>query len=75
MRKDRQPANRQLVAMIADLVEKYPDMRFGQILSALDINTTQAGADGWTLVAVDNFYHESVDILARAWAAKGKLGV
>ena len=36
---DRQEYNREIVKILGEMVEKYPDMRFGQILSNFaDIN-------------------------------------
>lgn len=36
----RQTVNRQIVAKISDLVERYPDLRFGQILTILNVVDT-----------------------------------
>ncbi|NJO65314.1 MAG: hypothetical protein HC836_46630 [Richelia sp. RM2_1_2] len=53
---NRLDANRQLLEMLKDLVEKNPELRFGQILAGYGfiINDPQ-----------ENFYVESTNILAR----------
>lgn len=48
--------NRFLVAMVAEAVERYPDMRFHQILQNLDVS----------LRGQDQFYEESKDTYKRA---------
>jgi hypothetical protein len=37
MNQTRRDANRELVRLLAEWVEKYPDMRFGQILRNMGI--------------------------------------
>lgn len=41
--KERQDCNRRLLEIVGHMVEKYPELRFGQILYALSIY--QAGRD------------------------------
>ena len=54
--KQRQSANREILEMIAKIVEQQPDWRFGQILFNLGIVSYDSG---------DVFFDESVDILHR----------
>ena len=70
----RQESNRVLVQLITDMVEKYPDLRFHQILHSLDIvipreNMTGDHEDGMQ----DLFYEESVKTLDRVSKAVEKL--
>lgn len=51
---DRYSANLQILQLLSELVEAYPDWRFQQILQNADIST----CDG-----KDLFYEESVDTL------------
>lgn len=37
----RQEANRELVDILSELVEKHPDMRFGQLLSYAEVVKTK----------------------------------
>lgn len=53
-RLDRYSANLQILQLLSELVEAYPDWRFQQILQNVDISTR----DG-----KDLFYEESVDTL------------
>ena len=52
----RLAANREIVRIIAEEVEKYPDWRFHQILQNINVNKTPA---------VDQWYEESEDTLKR----------
>ena len=51
----RQEANRELIENLAVYVEKYPDLRFGQILEDF----------GFVIEDTDLFNEESVDTLER----------
>lgn len=51
----RQEANRELIENLAGYVEKYPDLRFGQILEGF----------GFVIEDTDLFNEESVDTLER----------
>ena len=51
----RQEANRELIENLAVYVEKYPDLRFGQILEDF----------GFVMKDIDLFNEESVDTLER----------
>ena len=51
----RQEANRELIENLAGYVEKYPDLRFGQILEDF----------GFVMKDTDLFNEESVDTLER----------
>jgi hypothetical protein len=68
---DRQNDNRRVVMYLFDMVEKYPDLRFGQILSALQINTTVLKNE--EPVIVDEFYLEPGELLKRVEIAAEKL--
>lgn len=52
---DRLAANRAIVQIIAEEVEKYPDWRFHQILQNINVSTPP----------VDQWYEESEDTLKR----------
>lgn len=51
----RYQANKQILEKLAELVEKYPDWRFNQILSNTDV----------VLEGQDMFYDESTETLER----------
>lgn len=53
---DRYSANLQILQLLSELVEAYPDWRFQQILQNVDISTR----DG-----KDLFYEESVDTMKK----------
>ena len=67
----RQTANREILKNIAEMVEKYPDLRFGQILANLGIiqYTHDLDIDSISLspisTVVDPFSEESVITLNR----------
>ena len=63
MIKKRQEANREIVKLVSDVVDKYPDLRFGQILANLSIIEYDYGADKVT--PKDIFYEEPVITLNR----------
>lgn len=50
---NRQEANRELLKYLSDIIEGYPELRWGQILS------------NWFLPIGDPFFEESVDTLKR----------
>lgn len=54
----RQEANKKILEKLAIMVEKYPDMRFGQLL--VNLNIIQTDYEGRIM---DPFYKESVNIL------------
>ena len=54
----RQEANRKILEVISQKIEKYPDMRFGQLL--VNLNIVQTDYEGRIM---DPFYKESVNIL------------
>lgn len=54
----RQEANRKILEVIAQKIEKYPDMRFGQLL--VNLNIIQTDYEGRIM---DPFYKESVNTL------------
>ena len=67
---NRQKANVEILQMIGDAVMKYPDLRFGQILAALEIiqykNVNVVGIFGADqLQVIDPFNEESVEMLNR----------
>ena len=65
--EQRQIANREIVKMLSDMVEKYPDLRFGQILSITEsieyIPDSRPYID--TVDVKDPFNEESVDMFVR----------
>ena len=66
----RQQSNAELLQIIGEAVMKYPDLRFGQILTMLDIiqykTVNKIGVLGAHVIeTVDPFYEESTDMLTR----------
>jgi len=66
----RQEANREIVKLLSDAVEIFPDMRMGQLLAMLRIVThtrpvSQKGADMYDVDWKDEFYLESKELLQR----------
>ena len=59
----RKQANRAILLELYNLIEKYPDLRFGQILVNAEIITYKNDYD--EMVVEDPFYEESEDILNR----------
>lgn len=61
--KDRQHYNKQILEYLAAYADRYPDMRFGQILSNLNIATHYKGYNEHTQESAysDIFYTESED--------------
>lgn len=57
----RQSANREILKYIENLVEKEPQLRFGQILAILNI--IQYKWENGENITLDPFYKESVTIL------------
>lgn len=68
---DRQNDNRRIVMYIFDMVEKYPNLRFGQILSAL--NAIKADHMDSLVYWENEFYIEPSEILKRVEIAAEKL--
>jgi len=70
----RQESNRVLVQLISDMVEKYPDLRFHQILHLLDVVVPRESMTGDREDGMqDLFYEESVNTLDRVGKAAEKL--
>ena len=66
----RQSANREIIEILSDMVERYPDLRFGQILAmteAIQYKTVnKVGALGSHVIeTIDPFNEESVDMWIR----------
>jgi hypothetical protein len=62
----RQSANREIIEILSDMVERHPDLRFGQILAITDVIQYKPGPgvnDG--VKVVDPFNEESVDMWIR----------
>ena len=57
--KLRQEANREILAILSEFIEKYPDIRFGQALATIGIIQYDKGE------AKDPFGEESIDMLKR----------
>ncbi len=56
----RQESNRLILNKLSEYIEKYPDIRFGQLLA--DLKILQYNIDG---TVMDPWNDESVDILRR----------
>lgn len=69
----RLEANRILVKILAQYIEQYPDIRFGQALSNLNMVKNSEAYEAFDLsndrlkaqVWIDEFYLESFDLLKR----------
>lgn len=65
--EQRQIANREIVKILSDMVERYPDLRFGQILAITEaieyIPDSRPYID--TVDVKDPFNEESVDMFVR----------
>jgi hypothetical protein len=62
----RHSANREIIEILLDMVERYPDLRFGQILAITEAIQYKPGHginDG--VKVVDPFNEESVDVWIR----------
>lgn len=66
----RQPANIKIAQIIMDYVYSYPEMRFNQILSALEVTLLQKDESGHYSCLKDLFYEESTVTLERIQKAK-----
>lgn len=62
---DRLAANREIMNLIWDAVERYPSMRFTQLLYSLDIVKENRGADGCVVSWQTEYNTESVETLSR----------
>ena len=60
---ERQKYNRKIISKLTELVEKYPDLRFGQILVNADIITYKNDYD--EMVPRDPYYEEPEVTLER----------
>ena len=65
--EQRQFANREIVKMLSDMVEKYPDLRFGQILAITEVIEYIPDSRPYidTVDIKDPFNEESVDMFVR----------
>ena len=65
----RNQANRAILLELCNLIEKYPDLRFGQILVNCNIIQEEEilleGERQTVLIGIDPFYEESEDTLNR----------
>ena len=66
----RQAANKEIIEILSDMVERYPDLRFGQILALTEAiqyrPVNKVGALGAHIIEpVDPFNEESVDMWVR----------
>lgn len=62
----RQDANREIIEILSDMVERYPDLRFGQILVNLDVIQYQRDPTSFDVIGIkDPFNEESVDMWIR----------
>ena len=66
---ERQKYNKLILERLSKLVDKYPDLRFGQILVNCDIIQEEEvlleGERQTVLIGIDPFYEESEDTLNR----------
>lgn len=63
---NRQEANREILKLLADMVEQYPDLRFGQILVNVDAVKLKPDTQfGVGYVMVDPFHEEPTETLSR----------
>lgn len=60
----RQECNREILKLISEIIEKNPDLRFGQILVALGIVEGNFNEEHIYRIR-DPFYEESIDMLNR----------
>ena len=74
---DRQEVNKLILKEISEVVEKYPDLRFHQILQIINIveldNPVYGGVGGQEVLeqlSKDKFYEESVKTLERIYSCK-----
>ena len=64
MRKDRLPANREILKILSEYIDKNPDLRFIQALWALKIiDRDEPGI-------IDRFHEESMDTLKKLLVTK-----
>lgn len=61
---NRLNANRQIVGLLAALVETYPDMRFTQILANADVLKYDPHSSGIKVIR-DEYYLEPAELLER----------
>lgn len=59
----RQEANIKILKYIEEMVNEYPDLRFGQILANLGIIEYEYNTYDETIITKDPFHIESVDTL------------
>ena len=66
---ERQKYNRKIISKLTELIEKYPDLRFGQLLVDCDIiqyeKNVLTDGDREDILTVDPFYEESEIIWQR----------
>ena len=70
----RQPANIKIAQIIMDYIYSYPDLRFNQILSALEVTLLQKDESGHYSSLKDLFYEESTITLERVKKAHESIG-
>jgi hypothetical protein len=63
--KQRLSSNIQIVQKLSELIIKYPDQRFGQILINYGFIETKTDLKTFETVVKDPFYEESIDTLKR----------
>lgn len=63
--KQRLSSNIQIVQKLSELIIKYPDQRFGQILINYGFIETETDLKTFETVVKDPFYEESIDTLKR----------
>lgn len=62
----RHSANQEIIEILSDMVERYPDLRFGQILAITEVIQYKPGPGiNDDIKVVDPFNEESVDMWIR----------
>ena len=66
--EQRQAANRELISLLSEAIEKYPHLRFGQLLCIFNIVKQTSIVEDNDIISLkteDPFNEESVDTLKR----------
>jgi len=70
MKENRQEYNKQILDIFYKVTEKFPSMRFHQLLSLLDIIVDDVNGD-----IIDDYHTESKAVLDRVVKAIGKYNI
>jgi hypothetical protein len=69
----RLEANREILKVLSQVVERYPDFRFNQLLVGIELISTNYDETLGTRYWNNEFYTESTDILERITNEQNKL--